>query len=230
MGRIWECGRDGKVRWEITTTAGGPIDVQPLRNGRILVAEYKGQRVSERDRTGKVLWEHKVNGQAISCQRLPNGNTLIGTTNQVLEVTPAGKQVYSFNNPGGGSIWSAQKLPNGHIVYAHSSGKVVEADTTGKEIRSVNVGGMGNWGGVQALPNGRYLVAKSAERKVVEVDASGKVHWEVTIDDPAMAVRLPNGNTIVSRVFTPEVVEFDRAGKKVWSAKTQGRPFRIRRY
>jgi hypothetical protein len=230
MGRIWECGRDGKVRWQITMNAGGPIDVQPLRNGRILVSEYKTQRVTERDRTGKVLWEHKVNGQAISCQRLPNGNTLIGTTTEILEVTRGGNKVFSFGNPGGGSIWSAQKLRNGHIVFAHSGGKIVEADTTGKEIRSVNVGGMGNWGGVQALPNGRFLVAKSAENKVVEVDARGKVHWEVSISDPAMALRLPNGNTIVSRVFTQKVIEFDRAGKEVWSATTTGRPFRIRRY
>ena len=83
---------------------------------------------------------------------------------------------------------------------------------------------------IRDRPNGRYLVAKSAEGKVVEVDAAGKVHWEVKISDPAMALRLPNGNTIVSRVFTQKVIEFDRSGKEVWSAPTVGRPFRVRRY
>src|SRR5262249_41467152 len=43
QGRVWERAADGSVRWEITDVQ-GPIDAQNLPGGRVLIAEYNGQR------------------------------------------------------------------------------------------------------------------------------------------------------------------------------------------
>src|SRR5262249_9212699 len=48
-GRVWECGPDGKQRWEWLNVS-GPVDVQVLPGGRYLLAEYYASRVTERDR------------------------------------------------------------------------------------------------------------------------------------------------------------------------------------
>ena len=230
QGKIWECGKDGKPRWQIVLNLGGPIDVQLLPGGKLLVSEYKAKRVTERDREGKVLWERKTNASAVSCQRLPNGNTLICTLNEVFEVTRDGKTVFTLPRNGGGSVWCAHKLRNGHILYVQSNGEVVEADTAGKRIRAVNVGGMEGWGGVELLPTGRLLVAKYSASQIVEVDWTGKIHWQASVAMPAQATRLPNGNTLATMTNNKSIVEIDRTGKIVWQQQTQGRPFRVRRY
>ncbi|HEY0513818.1 MAG TPA: arylsulfotransferase family protein [Thermoanaerobaculia bacterium] len=85
-----------------------------LDNGHLLVFDNMGagherSRVQELDlRTGRVVWQYggvpdvdlfsKTLG---SCQRLPNGNTLIteSENGRALEVTPAGRVVWEFYNP-----------------------------------------------------------------------------------------------------------------------------------
>src|SRR5262249_3312381 len=95
-GRVWEFGKDGKQRWEVTGMPGAN-DVQVLPGGRILVAERNSGKVTERNLKGTVLWEHAV-PSPIAAQRLPNGNTLICTFNQILEVSPDKKTVREHNN------------------------------------------------------------------------------------------------------------------------------------
>jgi hypothetical protein len=225
QGRIWECGKDGKPRWELNTGLGGPLDVRYLPNGRVLIAEYKTRRVTERDRQGKVLWEKKCNNSVLTCQRLANGNTLIATMNEILEVTRGGKTVFSYSKP---NIYCAEKLPNRHIILTTST-QVVEIDASGKEVRAINLGGTG-WGSVEKLPNGHYLAALYGMNKVAEVDGAGKFLWQVTVSSPTRATRLPNGHTLVSSSQGNMVVEFDRAGKEVWKVQTKGRVWRVRRY
>lgn len=228
VGRVWECRADGKPRWQIEGL-GNPCDVQVLPGGRLLIAEYQAHVVTERDRQGKVLWSHRVTGSPVSCQRLPNGNTFIAASNELLEVTPDGKVVYSHRR-GNGSIYCGQKLPNGNLLFAEGNGNVVEMDLTGKEVRSVAVGGLGSWAGLEPLSGGRYLVAQYANNRVVEVDAVGKVLWECAVASPAWATRLRSGNTLVASTDGRMLFEFDRAGKEVWKVPAQGRPFRVRRY
>lgn len=225
QGRVWECGKDGKPRWELNTGLGGPLDVHYLPNGRLLIAEYKQNRVTERDRQGKVLWEKKCDSNVLTCQRLPGGNTLIATMNQILEVTRAGKVVFSHR---GLNVYYAEKLPNRHIIFTTAT-QVVELDATGKQICAITLNGTG-WGSVEKLPNGRYLVGLYGANKVVEVDATGKVFREFPVSSPTRATRLPNGNTLVSSSQGCMVVEFSRPGKEVWKVQTTGRVWRVRRY
>jgi hypothetical protein len=225
QGRISECGQSGKDRWEIAEGNGGPVDVQALPGRRVLIGEFYQNRVVERDQKGKVLWERKCGTSVVAAQRLPNGNTFIATTNELFEITPAGKTVYSFKKPI--ALYYAAKQRNGHILYVTSSNQVVEQDAAGKQVWSVTLAGAA-WGSAEKLPSGRYLVALYSGRKVVEVDAKGKVVWEVQTDSPTYATRLRNGHTLVGGAR--HAVEFDRNGKKVWEKTTQGRVWRVRRY
>jgi HEAT repeat protein/outer membrane protein assembly factor BamB len=228
-GTLWQCGADGRALWEMDVSV--PVDAQPLPGGRLLVAEFRGSQVSERDRSGKVLWSHRVNALPTTCQRLPNGNTFIATYGELFEVTPDGKRVLALPSPGNQACYRAHKLRNGHVLLASGSNRVIELDGTGKEVRSVPMpGNAAPWASVEPLPGGRLLVGMYGADKVVELDGAGKVLWEVKVQSPSSASRLPNGHTLVSSMNANKVVEFDRDGKAVWEQKTKGRPFLVRRY
>lgn len=225
-GRVWECGPDGKQRWQVTGLD-RPVDAQVLPGGRVLVAEHGGPRVTERDRNGGIVWERRLANSVVSCQRLASGNTFIATYTELLEVTPDGKTVYAHQKPA--SIYAAQKLPGGNILYVTSNNQLIEIDAAGKEVRAIAVGNTSSWGGVELLPNGRFLVALYAANKVVEIDTNGKVCWEGLVGQPASATRLPNGNVLVTDTERRRVLELDRTGKRVWEQATEGRAFRARR-
>jgi hypothetical protein len=78
-----------------------------LPDGSLLLFDNLGSRPSrviEIDpRTGRVLWQYAgiVSKTLGSCQRLPNGNTLIteSEAGRALEVTRAGRVVWELNNP-----------------------------------------------------------------------------------------------------------------------------------
>src|SRR5262249_55736126 len=107
-GQAWEVGRDFKPRWKLVGLQ-GPMDAHLLHGNKVLLAEYYGNRITERDLKGNILWEHKVATSPIACQRLPNGNTFIATYTQLSEVTRDHKEVYSINRAQDGQIYSAQK-------------------------------------------------------------------------------------------------------------------------
>src|SRR5205085_241692 len=79
-GRAVDLDRNNKPRWQVDGLK-FPLDAQYLPGDRVLVAEYQGARVSERNRKGEVVWEKGVL-QPLVAQRLANGNTFIATSNQ----------------------------------------------------------------------------------------------------------------------------------------------------
>src|SRR5258708_39406600 len=114
--KVGECDRDGKPRWVIENLQ-GPIDVNVLSGGRVLIAEYQGQLVTERNLQGQIVWQKSIRGNPTICQRLPNGNTFIATYTNLMEVTRSGQELYSHTvDPAIGPVYSAQKLRNGHIL------------------------------------------------------------------------------------------------------------------
>jgi HEAT repeats/PQQ-like domain len=225
--KVWECGPDGKERWQITDLR-TPIDAHALPTGRVLVAEMEGNRVTERDRQGKVRWQFKVQ-RPVVCQRLANGNTYIGTNHKVFEVTPAGKEVFAYSPEGSFYIHSSHRLANGHVVCLSMSGIVCEVNAAGKEVRSLqlNQAGGRNWSGVEGLPGNRYLVADCAKGDVFEVDAAGKTLWQFQMANACYANRLPNGNTLVAG--GTKVVEVTKKGKVVWTKNTATTLWRVHR-
>jgi len=225
-GQVWECGRDAKPRWKITGLA-GPMDAQVLPGGRVLVAEHSAQRVTERDLSGAVKWEHPLNGNPVACQRLTNGNTFIATYNHVMEVSPTHGVVYSHIPGRGFYIFSAQKLRNGHIVFMTANGWFVEMESaTGKQIRLVTLGHPG-WCGIEALSNGKFLVALMAPGQIREVDETGKTSAQWQFPGVFRATRLPNGHTLIASMSTRKIAELDRSGRTIWEHVCEGRPWQV---
>jgi hypothetical protein len=232
QGRVMELGPDGKEPlWHLDGLS-FPLDAQLIGEDRLLVAEYYGNRVSERDLKGQVVWQQPVTGPLVA-QRLANGNTFVATDSELLEFDKDGKEVLKIEMPGDQKrIMKAMKLPNGEIACLTNDARVVRLDAKGKELSGFGVSlGTRLFGGrIDMLPSGRVLVPHNAEDKVVEYDGQGKAIWEVAVDKPVMAVRLPNGNTLVTSM-NPGVgaVEFDRAGNEVWSYRATTRVTRALR-
>src|SRR5947207_4087827 len=100
--RIIEISPEGKVVWEHKVPS-LCVMFQMLPNEHLVYA-YGGKPtgVREVDREQKVVWD-RVSGcpQVLSCERLPNGNTLLGEQGpcQAVEVSPSGDIVASVKLP-----------------------------------------------------------------------------------------------------------------------------------
>jgi hypothetical protein len=228
-GRVWEFGPDGKVRWQIKDL-NGPNDVQILPGGRVLIAERNNSKVTERDRDGKILWEYTVNNSAIAAQRLPNGNTLIATFGELIEVTKDKKVVHQHAE----QLRHAVRIKNGNILCVTAGGNIIELTSEFKLVRTItpemHAQGAGYWGSVELLPNGRFLVALGSSNKVVEIDGTGKIVWQVDTPNAVFAQRLRNGNTMAADFEGKALIEYNREGKEVSRTNLSGRPFTFHRY
>lgn len=219
-GKIQEVAADGKLLWSIDGLQ-WPLDAQLLPGDRVLVAEGQGNRVTERNFKGDILWEHALDNPLVA-QRLPNGNTFMANMSQVLEVDRTGKEIFS-HAVDGAPIRKAAKLPNGDFACVLSNRKLVRFDANGKELSSFTAI-MQHYGGrLEVLPNGHVLIPQFHTNKVVEYDAEGKSVWEASADHAIAAVRLANGNTLVTFMNETRAVELDREGKEVWEYKSDTR-------
>jgi hypothetical protein len=184
--------------------------------------------VTERDFTGKVLWEKAgLPGNVVNVQRLPNGNTFIATVAGIVEVDRTGKEVYTINKIPG--VLAANKARDGSIWCLLNDGRCLRVDTTGKELKSIPTNQAASPGGIDLLPGGGVLIAVQGANKVIELDAEGKVVWEAGAPQVVGATRLPNGNVLAASYGTARVFEIDRKGKVVWEYTGNCNPFRARR-
>jgi HEAT repeat protein len=226
-GRVCELDKEGKPRWTIENLR-YPIDAQVLPGGdKVLIAEYTGRTVTERNLKGEVLWTKTVNGTVVGARRLPNGNTFIASRTQLLEVDKDGKEVITITR---NDVAAAVKLRDGQIAMVTTAGQFLRLDDKGKELKSFQVGQILTIGGhFEVLPNGRVLVPQYSAGRVVEFDADGKQLWSVETPQPTCVKRLPNGNTLVGSRYARYLVEFDRNGKEVTRTTPEGRPIQIER-
>ena len=219
QGRVLELGPDNMPRFEIKNVV-FPLDAQILDDDHVLIAEYHGNRVTERNTRGEVVWQRAV-GTPLVAQRLANGNTFVATPFDLLEFTKANEQVLNVTlSHDNQYIMKAMKLPNGEIVCMCADARIVRYSAAGKELSSFSIAiGTRLFGGrVHMLPSGRVLVPHNAEGKVVEYDSAGKIVWEAAFEQPIAATRLPNGNTLITSMNAQiGAVEVNRAGTQVWS-------------
>ena len=87
-----------------------PLDAQMLPGDRLLVAEHRANRVTERDARGEIIWEFSVN-EPLVAQRLPNGHTFIASMLQLLEVDREGKEIFNFAMGNGEGIMKRSSCP-----------------------------------------------------------------------------------------------------------------------
>src|SRR5262249_28043539 len=152
-GRVWEWQPDGKPRFSITGLT-SPVDARVLPGRRVLIAEEGGQKVSEYDFSGKLLWEKSFEDGPVSVQRLPNGNTFVATYFRFVEVRRDGSIASTINVSDFGRVSDANKLHDGRIVCLFNNNQLAFFTPEGKETVQTQ---MDSWGGVDSLPNGHVL-------------------------------------------------------------------------
>jgi len=169
-GKVEEVDRDGKVVWELPTSAAisRAMDVSRLGNGNTLVADYSG-RVIEFTHEEAEVWSYKC-GQLLSAQRLRNGNTLIGTRGgRVVEVSPAGEVVWE--KKGLGCPFHVRRLANGNTLVADSTqSKVIEVDRDGEVVWEHKCRHPVS---AERLSDGRTLISAGVPREIILVSPDG---------------------------------------------------------
>jgi hypothetical protein len=213
-GEVTEIGPGGKQRWQFTVTQ--PVAAEILPGGRVLVAEYADQRVTERDSAGVLRWEKQMPQPVVAAQRFAGGRTFIACRNQLVEVDRDGKEVFRHRRRVRDVI-AARKLASGPAALVTHDGVCVWVDAAGKEMNSFPVPQIGVMAaGIDVLPTRRVVVPDRAGNRVVEYDCEGHEIWQAAVRAPTAARRLPDGHTVVSSAARGEVVEVDRGGNVVW--------------
>jgi HEAT repeat protein len=223
-GQIVELDKDNKTRFTLTGLQ-TPYDARWVGKDRLLVTEYSGMRVTERDEKGNIKWEKKLDFYPMQAERLRNGNTFVVGQNKIVEFDKAGKEVLSIprNNE---VIRAGRHLSNGEIVFVTNRNQYVRMDRKGKEIATTNVPA-GALYQIEIEDNGNVLVC-SNRAKVVEYDKNGKEVWSVAVNTPMHAFRLPNKHVLVATRTPYKFIEFDSAGKQVREYVTNAYTWRIR--
>ncbi|HYV36132.1 MAG TPA: HEAT repeat domain-containing protein, partial [Gemmataceae bacterium] len=236
--RLIAIDREGQVHWQIENLD-HPIDFQLLTGGRVLIAEYAANRVTERDLKGRILWEsNSLPGSPVNVQRLANGNTFIALYDvqatgggSMVEVDKTGKTVATFPNPVAAGaaksvpiLRAAYKLADGQMISLHSKGIAVRMDANGKEIKRFTMPTLGgasvvivqapNFAANIDMTSKGHILVMLENNTVAEYDLDGKLVWQAHAAGNR-ATRLPNGYTMVASQ-TAGVVELDKAGKTVW--------------
>jgi hypothetical protein len=219
LGRVRELNRAGKQRWSVENLR-FPVDAHVIGENRVLIAEYQGTQVSERDFHGKVLWKKDgLGGAVINCLPLKNGNVFIATNQEIMEVSRDGKTVWSRQMQG---LSAASRSPDG-VICCLTNDKCVR--------NSFDAGRGGGWtSGIDVLSRNRILIAQPNNNTVSEYDAlTGKKLWQAACNNPTTASGLPGGHVLVASHQDQKVTELDRAGKTIWEFKSDWHIFRSRR-
>jgi HEAT repeat protein len=229
-GRIVELDRAGKPRWTIDDV-NFPVDVHYLRGDHVLVTEWLGNRVTERDLKGKIVWQYiSTVGSLTNAQRMQNGNTFVtASAGSLMELDRAGKVVFKFKLTEG--LNSGCKLPNGQIVCLTQQGTCIRLDASGKEVKRFKLELPQQWTSrIEMTPRGNLVVARGID-EIAEYNPDGEIVWRAKASQNTSASRLANGHTLVASHSNASVVELDRTGRVVWEYKSPAgfNPFRARK-
>ena len=233
--RIIRLDKTGSIVWEYP--ADTARDVWQLPNGNVLFP-YSISNGANNAETGamevtpdkKIVWKFATHGQVYSCQRMANGNTLIGATQQgkLLIVSPLGAIVKSFDiknaKAGHSSMRSVRELENGHFLVAEENAKAArEYDQEGNLLREFKTP-YPTFSAIR-LPSGNTLT--SGKTGITEFDKEGATIWDLKAEDvPELGIRwfaglqiLPNGNLFICNAGGKvPLAEISRDKKVVWKA------------
>jgi hypothetical protein len=224
--QVTELDKDNKPRWTLSGLL-NPYDAHFLKGNRVLVAEYNGQRVTERDLKGNILWTKQVPSWPLQAERLRNGRTFIVCRNLLMEVDKGGREVLKIDRPH--DIMTARKLPNGKIVVITSNRQLLTMDGRGKVLKTAQLQNV-YYNSNEILDNGNVLIPLGWNNRLVEYNADGKEVWSATLQQPMSAVRLANGHTVVASQSWPyKVYELDKTGKQIAEVQTNTYTYRVRR-
>lgn len=228
----------GAVEWRYSCQH--PQDCWVLANGNFLFCHAGGAIEMTRDHV--IAWEYKAgpDTEVHACQPLPDGRVLMVENGpcRIIEVDRAGKiakEIKLVPPPPDvqrhDQFRGTRKTKDGHYLLCRKGEhRVEELDGDGKSLRSIPV--PGDVHEVVLLPDGHLLITCGDGHKVIELDASLAVVWELNENDVpgnplrlmAGVQRLPNGNTIFCNYLghghlgeQPHCFELTREKKVVWS-------------
>lgn len=208
--KIFRFSKDGEATWEFPAN-GLTHDIQYLPNGNILFAS--GTHVREVTPDKQVVFEYRPENQngggVYSCQRLPNGKTVIGenSTCRVLEFDKSGKQVFALqcSTKAGNKhhyMRLARKLRNGNYLVCHSGENIVKEYTPkGKVVWEQKTDQLCFQ--AERLKNGNTLICTLP--RLIEYKPDGSIAWEFkntdvegTLITNMTGFKLqPNGNVLI---------------------------------
>ena len=206
--RVALVDESGAVGWSFA--APHTCDAYVLPGRRVLVSDQRGARIVTF--AGEVVWDYRApaGAEVYTCEMLPNGRVLVveGGSKRLVEVDAAGQVVVEIPLATTLGVHAqfrtARKLPDGaYLVCFYKEGAVKEITAAGRVRRTID--GLGEAYYAERLANGHTLIGCGDAHRAVEVDAAGKVVWEVNeLDVPGHPLRfvgqvrrLPNGNTLI---------------------------------
>ncbi|MDP7288113.1 MAG: PQQ-binding-like beta-propeller repeat protein [Phycisphaerae bacterium] len=140
-------------------------------------------------------------------------------TRNVTAVSIRGKTIWTKKMRA--TLYCAAGTGNGNIIVGYSSSpkNIEEYDAKGKSVWAPTSvpNGTGGVFDIERLANGNTLIAYTHRGHVTEINAKGKVVWQMTgLKSPISAQRLKNGNTLIAEHSGARVIEVDRKNKVVW--------------
>lgn len=237
-------GETGEVVWD--SKKAGARDGYVLKNGNILICW--GDEVREYNKKKEVILTYKKSEESMelgTAVRLSNGNTMItesGTKPQIVEINKSGIVVKSIPlQPETDNIHMqtrmARKLKNGNYLVPHLLAFAIKEYQSDGTIVNTFSTDYKEFGGRKAktwpftairLKNGNTLVTLTNGNRVIELNADGKIIWEIDnslfeekpLVDPCGAQRLPNGNTVITSYGAQKgikIFEVNPDKKMVWT-------------
>lgn len=197
--KIIRYGSDGKVAWEYPAEMAR--DGWALPNKNVLFCYNRDYDSAKHDNPSgvmevtpdkKVVFSFSTTGQVWSCQRLQDGNTLVGAASQgkLLVVDPAAKVIKSIqlvNAPGHSCLRNVRQIANGDFLVAEESAHAVrEYGAEGKLVREIKLP-FAPFSAVR-LGNGNTVIC--GQQTILEVDPADKITWSMKGEDlPEMGIR-----------------------------------------
>ncbi len=227
---IYELDKEKNIRWKFAVPVGQPVDAQIVTGNRVLLAEYLGNRVTEREQKGNIKWEYACGGNPFSVQRLPNGNTFIAMQGRLIEIDRNKQEAWSYQRPTN-DIMRARKLPTGEVAFVTSAATYIRMEPRTQKINQqfqvspVQI----LYGTMDVLSNGNVVIAHYNQMQVREYDKEGKQVGNIlNLNWPNSVVRLPNGNNLISSYNQRQIYEY-AGNNQVWNYTTDGLIFVTRR-
>jgi acetyl esterase/lipase len=186
--------------WQYSEGLSHPIAAQRLPNGNTLINDAAAGRVIEVTPDKQIAWKYEspdiAKMRSRNAHRTAAGTTLIAVEAEakLIEVDSAGKIVWTWqaSNPTVRKVYQGRRLQNGNTLVSISDpGELVEVDPAGKIVRSI--GGtntsiqMGWTSGFAPLPDGGILINDYTGRRLIEVDAKGKMIHELRLGPRTVA-------------------------------------------
>ena len=193
------------------------IDVWPLPKDEVLIAYLPSDKTSGKggvrivDKDKKIVMDHQVDDEVMSCMVLPNGNILFteNKAGKLTELDRKGKMIRSFDVKAKGmghkTVRFIRLTSENTILAAECYSHVVrEYSIEGRLIREFKHKMSFS---AYRLANGNTLISGYTPPHIVELNPKGDVVWELSAKDLPGDMgfahfcevnRLPNGNTLVA--------------------------------